>query len=159
MLSDAVLRRLAELNRESLPAVEPQRDAVDSESAVREFVVPIALTGSAFAPSTFRPTGSGVVFRGDTVIHTSHEPAKNDSRPPRQAICNVADLPPIKPIEIENDSGKHAVLRRRVSDYLPDHLFDRIDLAASSTEAPARPAGERHLLADAARMSNGNSRT
>jgi uncharacterized protein YprB with RNaseH-like and TPR domain len=137
MLSDAVLKRLAELNREALPAVEPLSDAVDSAAEAHEFVVPIPLGGSAFAPATFQ-SAAARPFEFPPIEHgrTSSMPAE------APAFLDSADLPAIEHVEIENDSGKHVVLSRRISDYLPDHLFDRIDLAASSAKAPARQTVE-----------------
>jgi len=144
MLSDAVLRRLGELNREPLPSIESAVGAVRSNGDADEVVVPVALGGSAFAPSTFHSTSAA------EVVFPPLEPRRPTFAPVvGQAFCDPADLPAIEPLEIENASGAHAVLRRPVTDYWP-HCPFRQSLPETVEGGPdLNPTGRRQSRADA----------
>ena len=132
MLSDDVLRRLGELNREPLPAAER------GECAPADAV---ALAGSAFAPASFaRPPWLPDFSRIDAA-HVNRDPP-----PPLPASiytvtkhCDRRSLPPIDPLEVENASGKHLIYRRRVSDY--------VELIPPGAPCDGEPIGKRNKRA------------
>jgi uncharacterized protein YprB with RNaseH-like and TPR domain len=114
MLSDEVLRRLGELNREPLPAAS-RADGKPLPVVVEA----VALAGSAFAPASFSRSAWSPEFSRIDAPHVHRQ------SPPLPAEiftvtkkCDHRSLPAIDPIEAENPSGKHFVYRRRVSDYV-----------------------------------------
>ncbi len=132
MLSDEVMRRLGELNREPLPAAKCDEQA-PSEA--------IALAGSAFAPASFARAIWSPDFSRIGAAHVHRE-----SLPPFPASvvtltkhCDRRSLPLIDPLEAENPSGKHLVYQRRVSDYL--------ELTSPGAPGDAEPLGKRNKRA------------
>ncbi len=111
MLSDEVLRRLGELNREPLPAAERDEHApVRCNCIGRQRVWACLVRRATWLPDFSR-------------IDAAH--VHRDPPPPLPASiytvtrhCDRRSLPPIEPLESEHPSGKHLIYQRRVSDYV-----------------------------------------
>jgi len=129
MLSDDVLRRLGELNREPLPAAERSNCAPADA---------VALAGSAFAPESFaRPAWSPTFSRIDAAhVHSELRPPLSADVYTVTKYCDRRSLPAAEAVEAENASGKHLLYQRRVSDY--------VDVAWPLTQCDAQPTEKRN---------------